>query len=286
MTSIGRCLAIVTVWTSAAQAEPRNAAVTALHEAGKRAFASGRYADALDAYQAAFKLEPNPAFLYNVALAQLGLGRCAEAFESYGAFLKAAPNLPSRPQLEASWAARQQCRSFRPEAHPTEPALASPASSATTLSPSAPSPQTTSPPTTASPTAASSTTAASPTSTASQTTASTVTPSPTPSLSPIESRVQTNEEPALAPARTVTTPDRSAPVWLSVGLVTGLATLATGVTFAIVAGTEHRRLQMTCAPQCDPRTWYTLRTLDVASMPLIAIGAVLAALSGVGLLVW
>lgn len=64
------------------------------YEAGKRLFARGAYADALDELRRAMSIAPRAEVLYSIAQTQRLLGDCASAVTSYRAFLAGQPEEP------------------------------------------------------------------------------------------------------------------------------------------------------------------------------------------------
>jgi tetratricopeptide (TPR) repeat protein len=67
---------------------------------GENLFALGRFAEALDAYEAAFEAKPLPDFLFNVAQCHRNLGNYDEAIFSYRKYLKLAPDAHNRDAVE------------------------------------------------------------------------------------------------------------------------------------------------------------------------------------------
>src|SRR5450631_1189811 len=62
-----------------------------LKRSGDAAMHAAHYEDALEAYDAAYAVEPDPAILYNRARALQGLGNYPEALASIESFEKLAP---------------------------------------------------------------------------------------------------------------------------------------------------------------------------------------------------
>lgn len=98
---------------SAAEAEAR-----ALFEAGSVAFNQGRFEDALERFEQAYRLSHRPALLYNIATAADRAGRENVAVERYLAYLEALPDAPNRAFVEGRLRVlrpRVEAASQRPE---------------------------------------------------------------------------------------------------------------------------------------------------------------------------
>ena len=126
-----------------AQAAPaENAAARAAFGEGERNFQLGKFEAAIDAYERAFGLDPQPAFLFNIALSQRRqyeidgrLDRLARARELYRNYLKLAPQSPNRAGVEkliAELTAKIELGRTRPE---TSPRAAVPAPGAAAQAP-------------------------------------------------------------------------------------------------------------------------------------------------------
>jgi hypothetical protein len=75
----------ITTLAGDVRADPKD--VAAHLDAGKKAFAEKRYADAVVSFRAANALQPDPKLLYSIAQAQRMAGDCVGAIESYQQFL-------------------------------------------------------------------------------------------------------------------------------------------------------------------------------------------------------
>ena len=64
------------------------------------AFAGGRYAEALDHFEAAYRLSPRPQLLYNIGLAQDRLRQDRAAIASFERFLAEVPDTTKRVEVE------------------------------------------------------------------------------------------------------------------------------------------------------------------------------------------
>jgi tetratricopeptide (TPR) repeat protein len=67
---------------------------------GEKLFALGRFAEALDAYEAAFEAKALPDFLFNVAQCHRNLGNYDQAIFSYRKYLKLKPEAHNRAAVE------------------------------------------------------------------------------------------------------------------------------------------------------------------------------------------
>jgi tetratricopeptide (TPR) repeat protein len=91
-----------------AQAAPDNAAAKAAFVEGERSFQLGKFDAAIEAYERAFGIDPQPAFLFNIALAHRRqyeidgqIDHLARARELYRNYLKLEPqNGNNRPGVE------------------------------------------------------------------------------------------------------------------------------------------------------------------------------------------
>lgn len=67
---------------------------------GEKLFALGRFAEALDAYEAAFEAKDLPDFLFNVGQCHRNLGNYDQAIFSYRKYLKLRPDAHNRKAVE------------------------------------------------------------------------------------------------------------------------------------------------------------------------------------------
>lgn len=95
-------------------AEPRAAENAYAHfEEGERAFADGRFEDAAVAFGAAFTLHPEPAYLFNRAVALGKAGRYGEAVDALDAFIARFPDSERRAEVERKRAEFSSAREAR-----------------------------------------------------------------------------------------------------------------------------------------------------------------------------
>lgn len=87
--------------TVAAQDTSYDAEARALFEAGRTAFDAGRYEDALQHFQGAYRRSQRPQLLFNVAVAADRAGRVVDAIGAYEKFLESVPDDTQRPWIEA-----------------------------------------------------------------------------------------------------------------------------------------------------------------------------------------
>ena len=76
-----------------------------LFDIGAEAFAGARYEEALDHFEASYRLSQRPQLLYNIGLAQDRLRRDALAIESFERFLAEVPDTTKRVEVEGRVAA-------------------------------------------------------------------------------------------------------------------------------------------------------------------------------------
>jgi tetratricopeptide (TPR) repeat protein len=125
-----------------AQAAPaENAAAKAAFVEGDRDFQLGKFEAAIDAYERAFGLDPQPAFLFNIALAHRRqfeidgqIEHLARARELYRNYLKLEPHSSNRAGVEkliAELTAKIDQSRSRPEPPPAAPAPVAPLAPAT-----------------------------------------------------------------------------------------------------------------------------------------------------------
>src|SRR5712692_5479417 len=81
--------------------DPKDAAEAKRHfEAGTSAFNLGEFARAAEEYRKAYKLRPDPVFLYNIAQAYRLAKDPNQALFFYRSFLRNMPNAPNRKEVE------------------------------------------------------------------------------------------------------------------------------------------------------------------------------------------
>ena len=116
------CLALVCCASSAAvaQAPSDEARARALAERGFRDYDAGRYAEAIEAFEEAYRLSPVPGLLFNIARAYQHQGpeHCAAALEHYRRYLATDPDAANRASVEARIDEIEPCA--EPRAPPAE----------------------------------------------------------------------------------------------------------------------------------------------------------------------
>jgi tetratricopeptide (TPR) repeat protein len=94
----------IVVWfvliAAAAAAAPTPDSARAHFEEGTKAFNLGEFTRAAEEYKAAYKLKPDPAFLYNIAQSYRLAGDLANALFFYRSFLHSTPDAPNRHEVE------------------------------------------------------------------------------------------------------------------------------------------------------------------------------------------
>ena len=76
--------------------------VRLLETRGRQAYAEGRYAEAVTAFRAAYKLNAQAKYHYNIAKAQEKLAHYLDAIESFQRYLLEAPDAPDRKDVEVT----------------------------------------------------------------------------------------------------------------------------------------------------------------------------------------
>ena len=148
--SVAVAVAVIACAIGARAAPPRENA-KAIFQDGERNFQLGKFEAAIEAYERAFNLDPQPAFIFNIALAHRRqyeidgkLEHLLRARELYRNYVKLDPDSPNRPGVEkliTELGARiDQARAGRVEPPPAAVASAPPPPPAASLSAVAPPP--------------------------------------------------------------------------------------------------------------------------------------------------
>jgi tetratricopeptide (TPR) repeat protein len=85
----------VTALASVADADANTAKAKQLYDDGVTNYNLGHYDDALTAFEMAYRVRHDAAFLFNIAQCQRQLHRYEDAERSYRAYLRESPNLPA-----------------------------------------------------------------------------------------------------------------------------------------------------------------------------------------------
>jgi hypothetical protein len=110
-------IAIVTLAAPAfAQAPDDKARAEAIYAEGQELYAASNFAAAADRFKAAWALDPDPAYLFNVAQAYRALHRCSDAATYYHRFLDQVASAPNLDKVHAYLAEVEAC------AHKNQPA--------------------------------------------------------------------------------------------------------------------------------------------------------------------
>jgi len=83
--------------------EPLNDRVERLSAEGTAAYSAGRYAEAAQKFQEAYRLYPDPTLLYNIARSHHGLGQLDQARSGYARFLR-------EPDIDAGLKAKAEAK--------------------------------------------------------------------------------------------------------------------------------------------------------------------------------
>jgi hypothetical protein len=120
-------LAFYLVATAAAPAAAKSPQAKALFKAGKAAYAAGDYKEAASKFTAAYELDPQPAFLLNIAQSYRSANDLEMAARYYKKYLTAAPDSQLRSQVEELLReAEQKLRPAPPQPPPASIAVAPP----------------------------------------------------------------------------------------------------------------------------------------------------------------
>lgn len=83
------------------------------YDAGKRQYKDGAYGQALEAFENAYVLVPDPALLFDMAQANRRLGLFDEAIENYRSFMKVDPGRRAAVEELIAETRREQRRARR-----------------------------------------------------------------------------------------------------------------------------------------------------------------------------
>jgi len=120
------CLADALAVPARAIAQPAPADATveararALYDEGDRLYNLAEYEQAIERFKEAYKLLPEPLFLYNIAQAYRQKGDCASARTFYRNYLRAAPEAENRAKVEQRIAEMESCAPPAPPEPPTK----------------------------------------------------------------------------------------------------------------------------------------------------------------------
>src|SRR5262245_18203367 len=83
-----------------AQVEAPNTGARALYDEGVKRFRSGEFREALELFEKAYALDPDPVLVYNIARAHESLGDGERALDAYKRYLESSPNAEDRGAVE------------------------------------------------------------------------------------------------------------------------------------------------------------------------------------------
>lgn len=110
---------------AAAQPAPSNKAkAEAAFAEGQNDYTAGDYVSAADRFEAAYALDPDPAYLYNIAQAYRFGNACGKAAAAYRKFLDAVPDAPNAAKVKQFIEQSDECA--KKQAPPVEPAAPPP----------------------------------------------------------------------------------------------------------------------------------------------------------------
>ena len=122
---------LLSLGAGAAIAKPKvsdkDAAAKAAYEEATKAYNLGKFDKAIEAYERAYDLKPDPVFLFNIAQSHRLNNNFKQALFFYKSFLRNAPDAPNRAQIEEriaeleEWVAKQQVTANAPPVGTAEP---------------------------------------------------------------------------------------------------------------------------------------------------------------------
>jgi hypothetical protein len=92
--------------------------VEQLNAEGLELFEKKQYEQGIAVFEQAYALSPLPGFLYNMALGNRLLGRCAESADLYRRYLAAEPKAPNRKKVETRLDEMERCAKDQPRPPP------------------------------------------------------------------------------------------------------------------------------------------------------------------------
>jgi tetratricopeptide (TPR) repeat protein len=104
-----------------AQDDAHDAEAHAMFEAGRIAFADGRFSDALSSFQRAYDLSHRPALLYNIGQCHDRMRQDSEALTAFEQFLSLVPDAPQAAEVRGRVAFIREAAAHATPATPTEP---------------------------------------------------------------------------------------------------------------------------------------------------------------------
>jgi tetratricopeptide (TPR) repeat protein len=118
-------LLAVTLTTLPAYADNKSDASQAFGE-GKTKYAKGNYADAANDFKRAYDLDPDPAYLFNLAQAYRLADDCVNAEPRYRKFLEVVPNPPNKEAVQGWLDEAKKCAASKAPPPPKDPVLPPP----------------------------------------------------------------------------------------------------------------------------------------------------------------
>jgi tetratricopeptide (TPR) repeat protein len=101
-------------------------AADAAYAVGQERYAAGDYLVAADRFEAAYALDPDPAYLFNIAQAYRFGNACAKAAASYRKFINAVANAPNAAKVQQFIEQSDECAKKQAEAQRPPPPLDKP----------------------------------------------------------------------------------------------------------------------------------------------------------------
>jgi len=122
---------LLSLGAGAAIAKPKSTdkdlAAKQAYEEATKAYNLGKFDKAIEAYERAYDLKPDPVFLFNIAQSHRLNNNFKQALFFYKSFLRNAPDAPNRAQIEEriaeleEWVAKQQVTANAPPVGTAEP---------------------------------------------------------------------------------------------------------------------------------------------------------------------
>ena len=111
---ITRVAVILLALTAGATAQPRSRA-RVFYSEGQKAYADGDFQAAAQKFRAAYDLEPDPAYLYNIAQAYRFAKQCHQSVTYYKRFLAEMPDAPNKQEAGKFLVEVTACARSQPE---------------------------------------------------------------------------------------------------------------------------------------------------------------------------
>jgi tetratricopeptide (TPR) repeat protein len=111
---IARVAVVLLALTAGATAQPKSRA-RVFYSEGQKAYADGDFQTAAQRFRAAYDLEPDPAYLYNIAQAYRLAKQCHQSVTYYKRFLAEMPDAPNKQEVGKFLVEVTACARTQPE---------------------------------------------------------------------------------------------------------------------------------------------------------------------------